>query len=179
LQATLLTVSSAVGINPLLDPVIQRALANMGRLLLDFFTLEWARLAPDVMGGLLTVVHCLSPGRSISKFFSLPTAGSGLVVPPLPLMLADILTARIEFNLVVVDSEKGGVRLYDMVLDYRAAHQVIAAVADGRSSIPAAEVPITCQCFTATYTTLNAAMAFVVAAHEHQFAALNHVVILL
>jgi hypothetical protein len=43
LQAALLTVSSVVGINPLLDPVIQRALADMGRLLLDFFTSEWAR----------------------------------------------------------------------------------------------------------------------------------------
>jgi hypothetical protein len=179
LQAALLTVSSVVGINPLSDPVIQRALANMGRLLLDFFTSEWARLAPDIVGGLIPVVRGLPPGRSISEFFGPPVAGSGLAVPPLPLPLADVLAARIEFDLAVVDSEEGGVRLYDAILDYRAVRQVIADVADGRSSIPAAEVPIARQRFTAAYNAVNTAMDLAVSAHERRFAALDRVVVLL
>lgn len=171
--------SSVVGINPLSDPVIQRALADMGRLLLDFFTSEWARLAPDIVGGLIPVVRGLPPGRSISEFFGPPVAGSGLAVPPLPLPLADVLAARIEFDLAVVDYEEGGVRLYDAILDYRAVRRVITEVADGRSSIPAAEVPIARQRFTAAYNAVNTAMDLAVSARERRFAALDRVVVLL
>jgi hypothetical protein len=168
-----------MGINPLSDLVIQCALANMGRLLLDFFTSEWARLAPDIVGGLIPIVRGLPPGHSISEFFGPPVAGSRLAMPPLPLPLADVLAARIEFDLTVVDSKEGGVRLYDTVLDYRAVRRVIADVADGRSSIPAMEVPIVCQRFTAAYNAVNTAIDLAVSAHERRFAALDHVVVLL
>jgi hypothetical protein len=172
-------VSSVVGINPVSDPVIQRALADMGCLLLDFFTSEWARLAPDVVCGLLPVVRCLPPGCSISEFFGSSAAGSGLVVPLLPLTLADVLAACIKFDLAVVDSEDGVIRLHDAVLEFRAARQVVLCVADGGSSIRAAEAHIASQRFIATHTALDTAMESAVSAHGRRFVALDRVVLLL
>src|SRR6266576_2237096 len=69
----------AIGVGVEADGVVQCALANMCRILLDTITSEWVRLAPEVLGDLLPVVHGLPQGRSLAERFGLATA---LRAPP-------------------------------------------------------------------------------------------------
>src|SRR6266566_5272493 len=64
----------AIGVGVEADGVVQCALANMCRILLDTITSEWVRLAPEVLGDLLPVVHGLPQGRSLAERFGLATA---------------------------------------------------------------------------------------------------------
>ena len=108
LQTALEAAAEEVSVVPARDPRVRRTLLSMHLRLFEWFTSEWADLAPYVVGGpLLPLVRGLPAGVCIKDHFG--ARGNS----HWPLVLSSLLDIRRDFDAAVSD--------YDREFDYFAS----------------------------------------------------------